>query len=58
MDFGKVPRAKLPTRFGEFTVYGFRDPESGEEAVALYERHRGTVSLVLLDLVMKTAGRA
>ncbi len=35
MDFGKVPRAKLPTRFGEFTVYGFRDPESGEEAVAL-----------------------
>ncbi len=35
MDFGKVPRAKLPTRFGEFTVYGFRDPTSGEEAVAL-----------------------
>src|SRR6266545_3729215 len=33
MDFGKVPRAKLPTRNGEFTVYGFKDPESGEEAV-------------------------
>ena len=35
MNFGKVPRAKLPTAFGEFTVYGFRDPDSGEEAVAL-----------------------
>jgi 3,4-dihydroxy 2-butanone 4-phosphate synthase/GTP cyclohydrolase II len=35
MKFGKVPRSKLPTRFGEFTVYGFRDADSGEEAVAL-----------------------
>jgi 3,4-dihydroxy 2-butanone 4-phosphate synthase/GTP cyclohydrolase II len=35
MNFGKVPRAKLPTRFGEFTIYGFRDTDSGEEAVAL-----------------------
>lgn len=35
MDFGKVPRAKLPTAFGAFTVYGFRDPSTGEEAVAL-----------------------
>jgi 3,4-dihydroxy 2-butanone 4-phosphate synthase/GTP cyclohydrolase II len=35
MEFGKVPRAKLPTRLGEFTIYGFREPESGEEAVAL-----------------------
>jgi len=35
MNFGKVPRAKLPTRFGEFTIYGFRDPDSGEEAVAV-----------------------
>jgi 3,4-dihydroxy 2-butanone 4-phosphate synthase / GTP cyclohydrolase II len=35
MEFDKVPRAKLPTRFGEFTICGFRDPDSGEEAVAL-----------------------
>jgi len=35
MTFGKIPRAKLPTRFGEFTIYGFRDTDSGEEAVAL-----------------------
>jgi len=35
MNFGKVPQAKLPTRFGEFTIYGFRDPDSGEEAVAV-----------------------
>jgi 3,4-dihydroxy 2-butanone 4-phosphate synthase/GTP cyclohydrolase II len=35
MDFGKVPKAKLPTRLGEFVLYGFRDPQNGEEAVAL-----------------------
>ena len=35
MAFEKVPQAKLPTRFGIFTIYGFRDSESGEEAVAL-----------------------
>ncbi len=35
MKFTQVPRAKLPTKIGEFIVYGFRDPESGEEAVAL-----------------------
>ncbi len=35
MRFGKVPRAALPTKYGEFVVYGFRDEESGEEAIAL-----------------------
>jgi len=35
IKFGKIPRSKLPTRFGDFTIYGFRDPKSGEEAVAL-----------------------
>lgn len=35
MKFARVPRAKLPTCWGEFEVHGFRDPESGEEAVAL-----------------------
>lgn len=35
MSFDKIPRAKLPTRVGEFTIYGFRDQETGEEAVAL-----------------------
>ena len=35
MRLGKVPRAKLPTRFGEFAIYGFRDEDTGEEAVAL-----------------------
>ena len=35
MHFGKVPQAKLPTRYGDFTIYGFRDSESGEESVAL-----------------------
>jgi 3,4-dihydroxy 2-butanone 4-phosphate synthase/GTP cyclohydrolase II len=35
MTFDKVPTAKLPTEFGDFTVHGFRDDDSGEEAVAL-----------------------
>ncbi len=35
MKFHTVPTAKLPTRFGTFTIFGFRDQESGEEAVAL-----------------------
>ncbi len=35
MKFDKVPRAKLPTRVGDFLIYGFRDSDSGEEAVAL-----------------------
>jgi 3,4-dihydroxy 2-butanone 4-phosphate synthase / GTP cyclohydrolase II len=35
MHFGKVPQAKLPTRFGDFTIYGFCDSETGEESVAL-----------------------
>ncbi len=35
MRLGKVPQAKLPTRFGEFKIYGFRDEDTGEEAVAL-----------------------
>jgi 3,4-dihydroxy 2-butanone 4-phosphate synthase/GTP cyclohydrolase II len=33
--FGKVPRAKLPTAYGDFVIFGFKDAESGEEAVAL-----------------------
>lgn len=35
MNFDRVPHAKLPTHLGEFTIYGFRDTDSGEEAVAL-----------------------
>jgi 3,4-dihydroxy 2-butanone 4-phosphate synthase / GTP cyclohydrolase II len=35
MNFDKVPCAKLPTEYGEFRIYAFRDSDSGEEAVAL-----------------------
>ncbi|HSW37911.1 MAG TPA: GTP cyclohydrolase II [Acidobacteriota bacterium] len=35
MNFDKVSRAKLPSRFGDFAIYGFRDLDSGEEAVAV-----------------------
>jgi 3,4-dihydroxy 2-butanone 4-phosphate synthase/GTP cyclohydrolase II len=48
MNFDKVSRAKLPTRLGDFTIYGFRDQDSGEEAVALVVGHPdpSTVALV------------
>jgi 3,4-dihydroxy 2-butanone 4-phosphate synthase / GTP cyclohydrolase II len=35
MNFDRVPRAKMPTHSGDFIIYGFRDLDSGEEAVAL-----------------------
>lgn len=50
MNFGKVPRAKLPTAFGEFTVYGFRDPDSGEEAVALVAGNPGPDAAALVRI--------
>ncbi|MBP1596337.1 MAG: 3,4-dihydroxy-2-butanone 4-phosphate synthase [Acidobacteria bacterium] len=50
MIFDKVPRAKLPTRLGDFTVYGFRDPETGEEAVALVAGDLGADGPVLVRI--------
>jgi 3,4-dihydroxy 2-butanone 4-phosphate synthase/GTP cyclohydrolase II len=50
MTFDKVPQAKLPTRLGEFTIYGFRDPENGEEAVALVAGDLNTDSAVLVRI--------
>jgi len=48
LHFGKVPSAKLPTRLGDFTIYGFRETNSGEEAVALVtgKPHPGITTLV------------
>lgn len=48
MNFDRVPRAKLPTKLGDFVIYGFRDLDSGEEAVALVAGSPSpeTVSLV------------
>jgi 3,4-dihydroxy 2-butanone 4-phosphate synthase/GTP cyclohydrolase II len=48
VHFDRVPRAKLPTPFGDFTIYGFRELNSGEEAVALVtgNPHPGAVTLV------------
>jgi 3,4-dihydroxy 2-butanone 4-phosphate synthase/GTP cyclohydrolase II len=50
MVFEKVPQAKLPTRLGEFTIYGFRDPETGEEAVALVAGDLQTDTAVLVRI--------
>ncbi|MEJ2083489.1 MAG: bifunctional 3,4-dihydroxy-2-butanone-4-phosphate synthase/GTP cyclohydrolase II, partial [Acidobacteriota bacterium] len=35
LDPEQVVRAELPTRFGDFEIYGFRNEEDGEEAIAL-----------------------
>ncbi len=50
MDFGKVPSAKLPTQLGDFIIYGFQDPESGEEAVALVSGNPNPGSAVLVRI--------
>ena len=50
MNFSKVPRAKLPTRFGDFTVYGFKNPETGEEAVALVAGTAGPQDSILVRI--------
>lgn len=31
----RVPRAKLPTRFGDFEIFGFENEADGEQAVAI-----------------------
>ncbi len=50
INFDKVPRAKLPTRLGEFTIYGFRDLDSGEEAVALVTGNPGPDKTALVRI--------
>ncbi len=47
MGFKKVPRTRLPTRYGVFTLFGFQDEESGEEAVALVNGDPGPEATVL-----------
>jgi 3,4-dihydroxy 2-butanone 4-phosphate synthase / GTP cyclohydrolase II len=50
MRLGKIPKAKLPTRFGEFTIYGFRDEDTGEEAVALVSGQIAPESCILVRI--------
>ena len=50
MNFENVPSAKLPTIFGEFRIYGFRDIDSGEEAVALVIGDPGPEKIVLVRI--------
>ncbi|MCI1984186.1 MAG: GTP cyclohydrolase II [Bifidobacteriaceae bacterium] len=35
LSVSRIAAAELPTRYGHFTIQGFRSPETGEEAVAL-----------------------
>jgi GTP cyclohydrolase II len=44
----RVPRAVLPTRFGDFEVYGFENEDDGEQAVAIV---RGNVEPHSIPLV-------
>ena len=48
LDPEQVVRAELPTRFGAFEIYGFRNEEDGEEAIALV---RGEIPLTGQPLV-------
>lgn len=48
--FSKVPRAKLPTEFGDFHIYGFRNPINREEAVALVVGEFGPESIPLVRI--------
>jgi 3,4-dihydroxy 2-butanone 4-phosphate synthase/GTP cyclohydrolase II len=50
MSFSKIPQASLPTRLGEFTIFGFHDQETGEEAVALVAGDPGTAGPVLVRI--------
>ena len=50
MNFDKVPRAKLPTRLGDFIIHGFRDLDSGEEAVALVVGNPDPASIALVRI--------
>jgi 3,4-dihydroxy 2-butanone 4-phosphate synthase/GTP cyclohydrolase II len=50
INFGDVPSAKLPTQLGDFIIYGFRDPDSGEEAVALVSGNPGPDTTALVRI--------
>jgi 3,4-dihydroxy 2-butanone 4-phosphate synthase/GTP cyclohydrolase II len=50
MNFDRVPRAKLPTHLGEFIIHGFRDLDSGEEAVALVVGNPDPKSIALVRI--------
>jgi len=50
MNFDKVPRAKLPSRLGDFIIHGFRDLDSGEEAVALVVGNPDPASISLVRI--------
>ena len=45
-----IARAKLPTRFGEFEIYGFEDGDDGEQAIALVQGRLGSESLPLVRI--------
>lgn len=48
--FSKVPKAKLPTRLGDFTIYGFKDPLTDSEIVALTTGKIGPCSEPVVSL--------
>jgi len=50
MQFQHVPQAKLPTRFGEFVIYGYQDPESGEESVVVASGPLSPASIPLVRI--------
>lgn len=48
--FKKIPESVLPTRFGEFRIFGFEDEASGEVAVALCHGDVGSAESPLVRI--------
>jgi len=49
-SFRRVPHAKLPTRFGDFEIYGFASEPDGEEAVAIVKGDPGGKCIPLVRI--------
>ena len=50
LNEGKIPRSAFPTDFGTFTIYGFQESATGEEAVALVQGDPGAGTAALVRI--------
>ncbi len=50
LDAARVPRALLPTRFGEFEIFAFENDADGEQAVAVVKGALGSNDIPLVRI--------
>lgn len=50
IDPDRVPSARLPTRFGEFRIFGFENESGGEEAAAIVQGDLGPEATPLVRI--------